>query len=51
MDSPKGEEASSSIPSEGEFLKSFIGMKKLVHDLYQGQKRGEQGFPSRVEGK
>ena len=35
MTSLKGEEAASSIPSEGEFLKAFMRMQTMVEDLYQ----------------
>ena len=51
MASAKGEEATSSIPSEGEFLKAFIRMRTLVEELYQDWKRGEQGGPSHAKGK
>ena len=51
MSSPKGEEATSSIPSKGEFLKDFMRMQTMVEELYQNRKRGEQGGPSHVEGK
>ena len=51
MDSPKGEDATSSIPSEGEFLKAFMMMQTMVEDIYQDQKKGEQGGPSHLEGK
>ena len=51
MSSPKGEETTSSIPSEGEYLKSFMRVKALVEELYQDRKKGEQGVPSHVEGK
>ena len=51
MSSPKGEETTSSIPSEGEFLKTFMRMKMMVEELYQDRKKGEQGGPSHTEGK
>ena len=51
MSSPKGEEAASSIPSEGEFLKSFMRMQTMVQELYQDRKKGEQGGPSHTEDK
>ena len=51
MSSPKGEEATFSIPYEGEFLKSFMRMQTMVEELYQDRKRGEQGVPSHAEGK
>ena len=51
MASHKGEEANSSIPYEGQFLKSFMRMQTIVEDIYQYQKKGEQGGPSHVEGK
>ena len=50
MYSPKGEEVSYSIPSEGEFLKAFMRMQTMVEELYQDRKRGEQGGPSHVQG-
>ena len=49
MSSLKGEEAASSIPSEGEFLKSFMRMQTMVEELYQYRKKGEQGGPSHQE--
>ena len=45
MASPKGEEATSSIPYEGEFLKAFMRMQTMKEDIYQDRKRGEQGGP------
>ena len=51
MSSPKGEEATSSILSEGEFLKDFMRMQMMVEELYQDHKRGERGGPYHVEGK
>ena len=51
MSSPKGEEAASSIPFEGEFSKAFMRMQTMVEELYQDQKRGEQGGPTHTEGK
>jgi hypothetical protein len=51
MSSPKGEEAASSIPSEGEFLKAFMRMQTMVEELYQDRKKGEQGGPSHTEDK
>ena len=51
MASPKGEEATSSTLSEGEFLKAFMRMQTMVEKLYQDQKRGEQGGPTHTEGK
>jgi hypothetical protein len=39
MSSPKGEEAASSIPSEGEFLKAFMRMQTMVEELYQDRKK------------
>ena len=51
MSSPKGEEATSSIPYEGEFLKYFMRMQTMVEDLYQDQKKGERGVPSHAKGK
>ena len=51
MSSPKGEEAASSIPSKGEFLKAFMRMQTMVEELYQDWKKGEQGGPSNTEGK
>jgi hypothetical protein len=50
MSSPKGEEAASSIPSEGEFLKAFMRMQMMVEELYKDRKKGEQGGPSHTEG-
>ena len=35
MASLKGEEATSSIPSEGEFLKAFMRMENMEDELYQ----------------
>ena len=35
MASPKGEEVTSSISSEGELLKAFMRMQTMVEDLYQ----------------
>ena len=35
MASPKGEEATSSILSNGEFLKAFMRMKTMVEEIYQ----------------
>ena len=35
MSSPKGEEATSSMPYEGEFLKAFMIMQTMVEELYQ----------------
>ena len=46
MASPKGEEATSPIPSKGEFIQSFMRMQTMVEELYQDRKRGEQGGPS-----
>ena len=51
MASPNGEEATSSIPLEGYFLKDFMRMKTMVEEIYQDQNKGEQGGPSHVEGK
>ena len=51
MSSPKGEEAASSIPFEGDFLKTFMRMQMMVEELYQDRKRSETGGPSHVEGK
>ena len=51
MSSAKGEEATSYIPSKGEFLKAFMGMKTMVEELHQEWKKGEQRGPSHVEGK
>jgi hypothetical protein len=51
MSSPKGEEAASSIPFEGEFLKAFMRMQTMVEELYQDRKKGEQGVPFHTEGK
>ena len=51
MDSPKGEAATFSIPSKGEFLKAFMRMQTMADEIYQDRKRGEQGGPSHVEGK
>ena len=48
---PKGEEATSSISYEGEFLKDFMRMQTMVEELYQDRKKGEQGGPSHVESK
>ena len=39
MASPKGEEATSSIPYEGEFLKAFMRMQTMVEELYQEWKK------------
>ena len=50
MTSPKAK-AASSIPSEGEFLKSFMRMQTIVAKLYQDQKRGEQCGPYHAVGK
>ena len=41
MASPKGEEATFSIPFEEDFLKSFMRMQMMVEELYQYQKKGE----------
>ena len=51
MASPKGEEATSSITSEGEFIKAFMRMQTMVEEIYQDRKRGEQGGPSHTKGK
>ena len=51
MASPKGEEGTSSISFEGEFLKAFMRMQTMVEELYQDRKRGEQGGPSHTKGK
>jgi hypothetical protein len=51
MYSPKGEEAASSIPSEGEFPKSFMRMQTMVEELYQDQNKGEHGGPFHTKGK
>ena len=51
MSSPKGEETTSSIPSEGEFLKAFMRMQAMVEELYQDRKKAEQEVPSHVEDK
>ena len=50
MSSLKGEEATFYIPSEGDFLKSFMRMLTMVEELYQDWKKGEQGGPSHTEG-
>jgi len=49
MSSPKGEEATSSIPYEGEFLKTFMRMKMMVEELYQDWKKGEWEGQSHAE--
>ena len=49
MSSWKGEETTSPIPSEGEFLKSFMRMQAMVEELYQDRKKGEQGGQSHAE--
>ena len=41
MSSPKGEETTSSIPYEGEFLKAFMRMQTMVEELYQDRKKGK----------
>ena len=46
MTSPKGEEATSSTPFEGEFRKYFMRMQTIVEDHYQYWKRGGQGGQS-----
>ena len=51
ISSPKGEEATSSIPFEGDFLRYFMRMKIMVEEIYQYRKRGEKGGPSHAEGK
>ena len=51
MASPEGEYGASSIPYEGEFIKDFMRMQTMVEDIYQDQKKGEQGGPSHIEGK
>ena len=51
MASHKGEEANSSIPYEGQFLKAFMRMQTMVDELYQDWKRVEQGGTFHVEGK
>ena len=51
MVSPKGEDVASSIPYEGENLKAFMRMQTMVEELYQDQKKGEQGGPYHTEGK
>ena len=51
MASLKGEQETSSIPYEGEFLKALMRMQTMKEDIYQDQKRGEQGGPSHAEGK
>ena len=51
MASPKGEEATSSIPYEGEFLKYCMRMQTMVEKLYHDRKKGEKGSTSHVEGK
>ena len=51
MSSPKVEEAASSIPYEGEFLKAFMRMQMMVEEIYHDHKKGEHGGPSHDEGK
>ena len=51
MSSRKGEEAVSSIPSEGDFLKAFTRMKMVVEKLYQYQNRSEPRVLSHANGK
>ena len=46
MASPKWEEVVSSIPCEGEFLKSSMRMKTMIGELYQDWKKGEWGGSS-----
>ena len=51
MSSPKGEEATSFIPYEGEFLKAFLRMQTMVEEIYHNHKKGEHEGPSHDEGK
>ena len=39
MDSPKGEDGASSIPSEGEFLKALMRMQTMVEEIMNTERR------------
>ena len=51
MSSPKGEEATSSMLSKGEFRKAFMRMQTMVEEIYHNHKKGEHEGPSHDEGK
>ena len=44
MASPKGEEATSYMLFEGEFLKAFMRIQTMVEDLYQDRKKVNKVF-------